>query len=231
MANRNPHQGDRDDDRTTWNPADPYGAVDNRSARSGREEDRWARERSRDDAWYGYRNSEGQGQSGYSAGRLGDDRSQGFQHRNESYPRGHGSDSRRPDGGFGLDDRFTGRGGPSSDGAWSDATRRAGASESERHGASSHRGKGPQAWQRSDERIREAVNEALTDDHDVDATHLEVAVKDGEVTLTGTVAERGMKRAAEDVAAAVSGVKDVQNQIRIGAASTYGATGDKKARA
>jgi osmotically-inducible protein OsmY len=79
----------------------------------------------------------------------------------------------------------------------------------------SHRGKGPSGYTRSDERIRELVCEALTEDHDVDATHIEVAVKDGEVILSGTVEDRRQKRMAEDCIEQVFGVKDVQNQIRI----------------
>ena len=76
-------------------------------------------------------------------------------------------------------------------------------------------GKGPKNWMRSDERIREDVCEALTYHPNVDATDIEVAVKDGEVTLTGTVSDRGTKRLAEDVADDVRGVKDVHNQIRV----------------
>ncbi len=78
-----------------------------------------------------------------------------------------------------------------------------------------YRGKGPVGYQRSDERIRENVCEALTDDEHVDASHIEVTVKNGDVTLAGTVSERRMKRLAEDVVERVSGVKDVQNQLRV----------------
>jgi len=82
-------------------------------------------------------------------------------------------------------------------------------------GMQSHRGKGPSGYQRSDERIREIVCEVLSDDHDVDATHIEVAVKNGEVVLAGMVGDRWQKRIAEDVVERVSGVKDVQNQLRV----------------
>jgi hypothetical protein len=40
-------------------------------------------------------------------------------------------------------------------------------------------------------------------------------VRGGEVTLTGTVPERWMKRLAEDVVEQVMGVRDVMNQIRV----------------
>ncbi len=78
-----------------------------------------------------------------------------------------------------------------------------------------HRGKGPQGFVRSDERVRELVCEALTDDDDVDATHIEVTVKNGEVMLGGTVEDREMKRRAEDCVERVPGVRDVHNQLRI----------------
>ncbi len=79
----------------------------------------------------------------------------------------------------------------------------------------SHRGKGPSGYTRSDERIRETVCEMLTEHDHVDATNIEVTVKGGEVMLGGSVEDRRQKRLAEDIAEQVSGVKDVQNQIRV----------------
>jgi hypothetical protein len=76
-------------------------------------------------------------------------------------------------------------------------------------------GRGPKGYQRSDERIREDVNERLTDHPDIDASEIEVQVREGEVTLTGTVEDRQTKRRAEDVAESVSGVKEIHNQLRI----------------
>jgi len=78
-----------------------------------------------------------------------------------------------------------------------------------------HTGKGPVGFQRSDDRIRELVCEALTDDGEVDASRIEVSVKGGEVTLTGAIDDRRMKRLAEDCVEAVPGVRDVHNQLRI----------------
>lgn len=82
-----------------------------------------------------------------------------------------------------------------------------------------HRGKGPRDYRRSDERIREDVNDRLTDHDYLDASDITVSVKDGEVTLGGTVTERSYKRIAEDVAESVSGVKHVQNNIRLSTGS------------
>lgn len=78
-----------------------------------------------------------------------------------------------------------------------------------------HYGKGPKGYQRSDERIREDVSEKLYEAHDVDAGEIEVQVKNGEVTLTGTVSDRQQKRRAEEIVEQCTGVKDVQNQIRV----------------
>ncbi|HWR15926.1 MAG TPA: BON domain-containing protein [Terriglobales bacterium] len=76
-------------------------------------------------------------------------------------------------------------------------------------------GFGPKGYRRSDERIREDVSERLEDNPEVDATNIEVQVKDGEVTLTGSVDNRRAKRLAEDEAERCRGVKDVHNQIRV----------------
>lgn len=81
----------------------------------------------------------------------------------------------------------------------------------------SHQGKGPKGYQRSDDRIRESVNDALEDDHGIDASDIEVQVQGGEVTLTGTVTDRMQKRRAEDVVESLRGVRDVHNQLRVSA--------------
>lgn len=78
-----------------------------------------------------------------------------------------------------------------------------------------HRGKGPRGYRRSDDRVRDDVCESLTDDPHVDASNLEVSVKDCEVTLSGTVASREEKRRAEVLAERIRGVKDVHNQLRV----------------
>lgn len=78
-----------------------------------------------------------------------------------------------------------------------------------------HRGRGPKNYSRSDERIREDVSDRLTDDPLVDASEIEVGVQNQEVTLTGTVASRNERRLAEECADGVSGVKYVQNNLRV----------------
>lgn len=76
------------------------------------------------------------------------------------------------------------------------------------------RGKGPKGYQRSDERIKEDVNEALMD-AGIDASEVEVEVSGGVVTLTGTVSQREDRYQAEHVAVGCSGVKDVENNVRV----------------
>ncbi|WP_394014472.1 BON domain-containing protein [Roseixanthobacter pseudopolyaromaticivorans] len=78
-----------------------------------------------------------------------------------------------------------------------------------------YRGRGPKNYSRSDDRVREDVSDRLTDDWQVDASDIEVAASGGEVTLTGTVADRTQRRRAEDVAEQVSGVRHVQNNLRV----------------
>lgn len=78
-----------------------------------------------------------------------------------------------------------------------------------------HYGKGPKGWHRSDEQIREEVCEDLYRASNIDATNIEVSVKDGCVTLSGTVQNRLTKRASEECAERISGVEDIQNDIKV----------------
>lgn len=104
----------------------------------------------------------------------------------------------------------------------------------------SHQGRGPKAYKRSDSRIHEDVNDRLTDDPWIDATHIDVQVKDTEVTLTGSVANRDDRRHAERIAEHVSGVTHVQNNLRVdenlvrganaGGATTINPTLDRQAQ-
>jgi osmotically-inducible protein OsmY len=78
-----------------------------------------------------------------------------------------------------------------------------------------HRGRGPKGYRRSDERIREDVSDRLTDDSWLDAHGVEVAVSNADVTLSGTVRSREDKKRAEALAESVSGVDNVQNNLRV----------------
>jgi osmotically-inducible protein OsmY len=76
-------------------------------------------------------------------------------------------------------------------------------------------GRGPKNYRRSDQRIQEEVCDRLTSDPQVDASEIQVTVKDGEITLEGTVNERRMKRLAEDCAESVAGANQVHNRLRV----------------
>lgn len=77
------------------------------------------------------------------------------------------------------------------------------------------RGRGPQGYRRSDERIREDICDLLTERGDVDPSAVQVRVQNCEVTLEGAVPDRRMKRVAEDIAEATRGVRDVHNRLRV----------------
>jgi osmotically-inducible protein OsmY len=97
--------------------------------------------------------------------------------------------------------------------------------EAEQRRRMDYRGRGPRGYTRSDERIREDVNDRLTDDWRLDASDIEVDVGNGEVTLNGSVYSRGDKRLAEDIVEHVSGVAHVQNNLRVKKWEEPGRTG------
>jgi hypothetical protein len=115
------------------------------------------------------------------------------------YPGGYGSDANEFAGGDPNDDDS----GPPRD------------DDRDRPLAGSHRGRGPKGYKRSDQRIHEDVCERLTEDRFIDASNIEVEVKEGEVTLSGTVSSRGLKRRAEDLAEMAAGVSHIQNNLRV----------------
>ena len=70
-------------------------------------------------------------------------------------------------------------------------------------------------YRRSDPRVYEDVCERLICERNVEIEDIAVSVADGIVKLEGSVPVRWMKRAAEDAAADVRGVVDVENQLRV----------------
>jgi hypothetical protein len=78
-----------------------------------------------------------------------------------------------------------------------------------------HRGKGPRNYKRSDDRIKEIVCDMLCDNPDIDASSIEVDVKNSEVILSGEVNEKYTKHLAEDLVQNVTGVSNVENRIRV----------------
>ncbi|MDB4991015.1 MAG: transport-associated protein [Myxococcaceae bacterium] len=90
--------------------------------------------------------------------------------------------------------------------------------------------RGPKGYKRSDERIREDVNDRLAQQDQLDPSEIEVKVEAGEVTLTGSVHSRWDKFAAEEIADAVSGVEEVHNLLRVRRPDTM-STSDRGLRA
>jgi len=243
MANQNGRNGSTRDDKDSWRN---QGAPPRMRRDDEESDDRDTEHR-------------GMGQSGYGAGRAGDDRSLGTQTRNTAwgderndrsgrgdragdYGRGRWEEGRiGMSQGYGYEDsdrpsverrspyggggEQRGAGGPYGGGGYEPDPRAYGTREQNRYGgigygegrrgSASHRGKGPKGFEFSDDRVRERVCEALSDDHNIDATNIEVSVHKGEVTLTGTVDDRETKRMAEDCVLQCSGVRDVHNQLRV----------------
>jgi osmotically-inducible protein OsmY len=80
-------------------------------------------------------------------------------------------------------------------------------------------GRGPRGYRRSDERIREDLNDYFTEDCLIYASDIEVSMNHGLATLAGRVNSREQKRRAADIAEPVSGVTDQSNQLRVGASA------------
>lgn len=211
----------------------PYDDRESNPRRSGRGERSWMGEGAR--AWEGRREgswAEDEGASGRgwvaaqdpnrSGGGQWEDR---FDARRYGRGRGRGS-SDQADGFRGLE---------SEDMRWSRQQGLYGGSEYGGYIGNpdrpdrSHAGKGPKGWQRSDERIRDEVSEALARHPGIDASEIEVEVDGGEVTLRGQVDERRAKRLAEECAEDIFGVEDVQNQLRIRREEGATARGGRKA--
>lgn len=73
----------------------------------------------------------------------------------------------------------------------------------------------PKGSKRSHERIREDICEELMHASDLDASGVEVAVREGVVVLAGTVPERSMKVRIEQIADRCAGGVEISNQIRV----------------
>ena len=78
---------------------------------------------------------------------------------------------------------------------------------------------------RQDEQIAQAINYRLMEDGSLDGTEIQVHVSASEATLTGDVDSQDARDRAEAIAAAVSGVRYVINNLRVRQEGTTGATG------
>ncbi|WER48781.1 BON domain-containing protein [Cupriavidus sp. WKF15] len=82
---------------------------------------------------------------------------------------------------------------------------------SERH----ERPTGPRGYQRTDERIRDHICERLSYARRLDVSDVSVDVKDGVVTLSGTVNSRSQKYYIEELVDDTYGVREVNNDIHV----------------
>lgn len=78
-----------------------------------------------------------------------------------------------------------------------------------------HTGHGPIGCERAGSRVAQEVNDRLTQHGWIDARDILVEVKDGEVTLRGSVPDAHTRRLAKDVVETVVGVADVHNELTI----------------
>ena len=225
----------RDDDRGFFNRAGDEVASwfgDDEAERRRRMDER------RDpDTWHLSGDDDDRGRHGRSTSRYGRDNDDDYSYRRSrggySSPYASGSETRGMTTSGNYDDyydndrssrRMTGYGTSAGMGAagygYGRSTYGGSSYDNDRNddndwGRQSHRGKGPKNYSRSPDRIKEDVSQHLQDDHDLDASDIEVkAEKNGEVTLTGQVDDRWQKRHAEECAYKSSGVNHVQNNLR-----------------
>jgi hypothetical protein len=76
-------------------------------------------------------------------------------------------------------------------------------------------GIGPTNYRRSDDRIHDDASDALYRCPELDASDIEVTVKDGIVTLNGFVETRLDKKVAEMTVEPIPGVIDIDNRLTI----------------
>lgn len=138
--------------------------------------------------------------------------------RKPIYPNRNGGDRRRASGDFASLHGWPGHERDFFERAGDELRAWFGDDPAPRPGKPDHRGRGPIDHIRPDERIRDHVNDVLTEDGWIDASGIRVAVEDGEVTLTGRVDDKSAKRRAADLARSAPGVMIVQNALRVEAA-------------
>lgn len=78
-----------------------------------------------------------------------------------------------------------------------------------------YRGHGPRRAQPQDEDLLDTLCERLSGDPDIDASEIDVTVREGIVALSGTVPSRQARRDAEAIAESLRGVREVENHLRV----------------
>jgi hypothetical protein len=82
-------------------------------------------------------------------------------------------------------------------------------------GLGPYSGLGPKGYSRSDDRIWEDICDELTRRADIDPSRLTVRVRNGEVTLEGTVEDLHTRRLVDEIVSDCIGVGQVHNQLQI----------------
>jgi osmotically-inducible protein OsmY len=84
-----------------------------------------------------------------------------------------------------------------------------------RHTAAAGTSRGPKGYQRSDELLSEVISDRLARLAQIDLSDVRFRVDSARVQLDGTVPERWMKYAIEDIASECFGVQEVENRITV----------------
>jgi osmotically-inducible protein OsmY len=172
-------------------------------------------DRSRNDDGFGMDRSYGSDYGGRSGGNRGYGGDYGWSFDRDADTRGDWDYNRRSWSGQEYGGGYGGQERSFWDRASDEVSSWFGDEEAARRRQQDQRGRGPRNYTRSGDRIREDVNDRLTDDWRVDASDIEVTVTGTEVTLAGTVSNRDQRRRAEDIAESVSGGTHVQNNLRV----------------
>jgi len=194
----NDRRFDSDTPRPDYRRGARYPAGDRDRYRTGGERRYWS-DRS------GYREETGYGEF-ENPEWTGEDRSEQYFGTGSHYGGGFGTAPSTRASGAGA----SGASGYAREGSWSDEADWRLEDES----YESHRGRGPKGYTRTDERLREAICERLTDDPRIDASEIEVEVQQQKVTLRGAVNDRRTKYAVEELVED-SGARDIENQLRV----------------
>ena len=77
----------------------------------------------------------------------------------------------------------------------------------------------------SDDRIRQDIRDYLLQSIHIDSSKVTIEVREGKVTLEGTVPDPSMKREIEAIAAGCRGVKEVDDRVQVSNSGPVGERG------
>ena len=219
MGRRQRHSGERGDERSAgqyekdpWRPESSHGWQESRGERGGPGAGYQRRDEGRSGSDEPHEPSEG-----YEPFEPGHPRQDGVRFGSGPAPRylGTGFPGR---GGPGFTGGYHGFGSGSLEPQWRAGHRYPvgeGSPEPEPRTEPRRYPPGPKGYQRSDERLREDISERLMEARHIDASDVTVEVTGAKVVLEGTVPERPMKHAIEDLVDACPGVQDIEDRVRV----------------